>query len=188
MKLDTIALLYEELFGFLNRLTAEWLPGLLARLIFSSVLLMYFWNSAYTKLGSGFPGFVIPDAGAYAQIVPQIAEAASYDVDQIAFIPWTLVVVAGTYAEFLIPCLILLGLFTRAAGLAMIVFLAVMTYVDIQYHQIGAEAIGGFFDRFQDSPVSDQRLLWSFPLIYLVLYGPGKLSVDHIIGRVRGLV
>ena len=57
-----------------------------------------------------------------------------------------------------------------------------MTYTDITGHDA---KIGGFFDRFQDAAIADQRLLWLFPLIYLVLRGPGLISLDAIFGRIK---
>ncbi len=177
--------IYHQLFSTLNRLAGEWFLGLTARLVFASVLLMFFINSARTKVGSGFPDFLIPGSGAYAQILPPIAEASGYDVDQISFIPYGIIVLLGTYSEVIIPVMILIGLFTRAASLAMIGFIAVMTFVDIQFHDIGPEAIGSFFDRIHNSTVSDQRLLWVFPLVYLVLHGGGNISVDKLLERFR---
>lgn len=176
---------HDRVFGSLSTLAGDWLMGLVARLAFSSVLLVFFIHSAGTKVGDGFPGIFFAEIGAYAQIVPPIAEGASYDPGQIAFIPWGLMVHLGTYAEFLLPLMILLGLFTRAASAAMIGFIAVMTYVDIQFHGVGPETIGGFFDRFHNAAISDQRLLWVVPLIYLVLNGAGKVSLDTLLVRYR---
>ncbi len=175
--------LHDLVFSTLNRLAGAWFLGLFSRLVFSSVLLMYFINSAKTKIGSGFPEFLIPGSGAYMQILPKITEAADYDTDAIAFIPYGLIVYLGTYAEFIFPALILIGLFTRVSSLAMIGFIAVMTYVDISFHNVGAETIGTFFDRVQNSAISDQRLLWILPLVYLVLKGPGLISVDRLFRR-----
>src|SRR5690606_305756 len=95
--------------------------------------------------------------GAYAQIVPPIAEASGFDASKIAFLPWGLIVHLGTYAEVLIPLMILLGLFTRLASLAMIGFIAVMTYVDITFHGLAPESVGMLFDRVHNSIVADQR-------------------------------
>jgi len=185
MIVRVVTSMHDRLFGMLSRLAGDWFLGLTARLVFSSVLLAFFLNSATTKLGSGFPGVFVAKVGAYAQIVPPIAEAVTYDVGKIAFIPWGLIVHLGTYAEILLPLMILAGLFTRASSLAMIGFLAVMTYVDIRFHGIGADTIGAFFDRVHDSAVSDQRLLWLFPLVYLALKGGGRLSLDALLARSR---
>jgi len=179
-KLETY---YAATFDTLQRLAGHWFMGLAARFVFASVLLVFFVNSAATKVGSGFPGVLVATGGAYAQVLPPIAEAAQYDTDQIAFIPWGLIVHLGTYAEFLIPVLILIGLFTRAASLAMIGFIAVMSFVDIRFHGVDAKTIGALFDRVQDSAISDQRLLWILPLIYLALHGAGTFSCDRLLRR-----
>ncbi len=176
--------LYSGVFGALERLTNGWFMGLAARLAFSSALMLFFLNSAATKVGSGFPGSLIPTTNAYAQMLPPIAEQYGYNADKIPTFPYALIVYGGTYAEFILPVLILVGLFTRAASLAMIGFIAVMTYVDINFHGLDAKSIGAFFDRFQDSAIADQRLLWCIPLIYLLLKGPGLLSLDAIFGNI----
>ena len=183
MMLEFLVKLHAGVFDTLFRLTKDWFAGLAARLIFASVLLVYFANSAGTKVGSGFPGLFTVKIGGYAQILPPIAEAAGYDPEKIAFLPWGLLVYLGTLSEFLLPVLILIGLFTRLASLAMIGFIATMTYVDIVFHGADAKTIGGFFDRIPDSAISDQRLLWLFPLIYLVLYGAGRISCDGLLSR-----
>lgn len=177
--------LYQAVFRTIQHLLDDWFVGLAARLIFASVLLFYFLNSALTKVGSGFPGSLIPGTGAYAQILPKLMESVGYDASQIPFFPYGLMVWAGTYAEFILPILIVAGLFTRAAALGMIAFLAVMTYVDITAHNVDAQTIGAFFDRIPTAPIADQRLMWSFPLIYLTIRGPGAVSLDWILGRMR---
>lgn len=171
-------------FGLLSRLFGGWFLGLAARAIFSSVLLFYFWNSAATKLGSGLFGFLMPSDGAYAQILPALLEQVSYDTSQITFFPYGLIVLLGTWAEFLLPLMILLGLFTRISSLAFIVFIAVMTTVDITGHHVEAVTIGQAFDSVQNSAIADQRLLWIFPLLFLSLRGAGAVSLDWVLWRV----
>lgn len=178
--------LYVGLFQGIESITEGWLLGLAARATFASVLLFYFWNSALTKIGSGFSGLFTPTIGAYGQIVPKAAEEAGYSADKIAFFPYKLIVFAGTYSEFLLPALIVVGLFTRAAALAMLGFIAVMTYVDINFHGVEAKTIGAFFDRVQDSAIADQRLLWAFILLVLVVKGAGAISLDALLGRLFG--
>lgn len=172
--------LYEAVFGGIQSVTEDWLLGLAARLMFSSVLLFYFLNSALTKVGSGFPAMFMVQDNTYAQMFPKLFEALDYDASKIEPVPYAIIAYAGTYAEFILPVLILVGLFTRAAALGMIGFIAVMTWTDIAGH--GAE-IGLFFDRVQDAAIADQRLLWLFPLLYLLLRGPGVISLDAIFGR-----
>jgi len=170
---------YMAVFGGLERVTNGWFLGLAARLLFAGVLLMYFWNSALTKISDGMLGFLSPSAGAYAQILPQMMEQVSYDTSQIAFFPFGLIVLLGTWGEFVLPLLVVLGLFTRAASLGMIVFIVVMTYVDVTGH--GAD-IGTLFNKDAFNTILAERLLWVFLLLVPVLKGPGLISLDAVLG------
>ncbi|MEM6973247.1 MAG: DoxX family protein [Pseudomonadota bacterium] len=172
--------------GSFERALDGWLPGLAARLVFAAVLFGYFWNAALTKIGDGVGGvFTIVD-GAYFQIVPPIVEAAGYDASAVAFWPWGFIVTLGTYSEFLLPLLIVVGLFTRIAALGMIVFIIVQSYVDIAFHAVDAETMGALFDRIPTAAIMDQRALWIFMLLVLVVKGAGALSLDALIGRAAG--
>ncbi|MBO6718651.1 MAG: DoxX family protein [Rhizobiaceae bacterium] len=177
--------LYDTLVGGVERITQGWFFGLFARFIFASVLYFYFLNSAKTKVGDGILGFFAISDNAYYQIVLPAVEAASGDVSQVAFFPWGLMVFAGTYGEFILPVLIVLGLFTRIAAVGMIAFVAVQSWVDIYVHQLDAKTIGAMFDRFSDSLIADQRLLWLFPLVYLAVRGAGAVSLDRLLLRWR---
>lgn len=178
-----IAAVHHAIFARLQAALDGWFLELSARFVFAAVLLLYYLNSATTKIGSGFPDMFVPQVGAYAQILPKVTESVGYDVSQIAFFPHGLIVYAGTYGEFLLPVLVVLGLFTRLASLGMIAFIAVQTYVDINFHGADDKTIGGLFDRFSDSLISDQRTLWIFLLMVLVVRGGGALSLDHLLGR-----
>ena len=177
--------LHHRVFGFLERLGDSWLLGLIARFAFAAVLWGYFLSSAKTKVGEGLLGFFSVSSSAYYQIALPAVEAAGGDVDAVPFFPWGLMVIMGTYAEFILPLLIVIGLFSRLAALGMIGFIAVQTFVDITVHQIGAETIGALFDRFPDSVIADQRLLWIVPLTVIILKGPGLLSLDALLTRSR---
>lgn len=174
--------LYHGLFDRLSR--AEWLLPTLARFAFAATLLLYFWVSGLTKLGDGFLGLFVPSVGAYAQIFPKAIEAVSYDVTQLSL--WqTLVVMSGTWAEFLLPLFIVIGLLTRLSALGMIGFIVVQSLTDLVGHG-GFEdpkVLGALFDRFPDSLILDQRLLWCFVLVVLVVKGAGPLSVDRALMR-----
>lgn len=175
--------LHHRVFGFLERQADSWLLGLIARFVFAAVLYGYFLNSARTKVGEGLLGFFSIQPGAYYQIAYPAVEAAGGDVGAVAFLPWGLIVVMGTYAEFILPLLIVIGLFSRIAAIGMMVFIAVQTLVDVTVHQIGAEAVGALFDRFPNAIILDQRLLWLVPLLVIALKGPGLLSVDALLAR-----
>lgn len=152
------------------------LPSL-ARATFAASLAGYFWASAMTKIGDG-P--FSPSLGAYAQIFPRAMEAVSYDASQLGL--WhRLVVLAGTYAEFILPALILVGLLTRLAALGMIGFIVVQSLTDIIGHNADATAIGAWFDRIPDSAILDQRLFWVLLLAVLIFKGAGPISLDRIV-------
>lgn len=156
----------------------------LARFVFAAVLFMYYWNSGLTKLGDGL---FSPSLGAYAQIFPGAMEAAGFDVSQLSSFHW-LVVVLGTYAEFALPILIVLGLLTRLAALGMIGFIVVQSLVDLFGHGGIADpaTLGAWFDRLPDGVILDQRAFWVFVLATLVLKGAGPISVDRLLfGRFR---
>jgi putative oxidoreductase len=172
-----------HVFGLLERRLDGWFLGLLARFVFAAVLLVYYLNSAATKVGTGIAGFFSIGDNAYFQILPSVVEAYGYDASQVPFFPWDLIVVAGTYGEFILPILIVLGLFTRLAALGMIGFTLVQSYVDIAFHGANAETIGAWFDRFSDAAILDQRALWVFLLIYLVVRGAGAVSLDWVLQR-----
>lgn len=150
----------------------------LARVIFIGVLLGYFWNSGLTKL-ENFPFGL--SLGSYFQIFPRAMEAAGYDISQLSF--WhSLVVWLGTMAELALPVLIALGLLTRLAALGMIIFIIVQSLTDIIGHG-ATEAVGAWFDHVSGSLILDQRALWIFLLVVLVLRGAGPISLDRILLR-----
>jgi len=166
-------------FDHLGRLD-DWVVPTLCRFTYAAVLLMYFWASAWTKLGSGLLGFIFPSAGAYAQMFPKAMEAVSYDTSQLG-LGYYLVALFGTWAEFILPLLIVIGLGTRLASIGMIVFILVQTYVDINGHHADAATIGAWFDKASGSLIMDQRLLWVTILIVLIVKGAGPLSADRFL-------
>ncbi len=74
---------------------------------------------------------------------------------------------AGTAAELALPVLLLLGLGTRFAALALFAFnvVAVISYPDLS-----------------DAGLKD-HVLWGALLAVLAVYGPGKLAVDRWLAR-----
>jgi putative oxidoreductase len=174
--------LYTIVFGALERLTNGWFLGLAARFIFAAVLLQFFLNSAMTKIGGSVMNIFTPTAGAYAQMFPQLMEQVSYDTSQIAFFPYGLLVLLGTWGEFILPVMVVLGLFTRFASVGMIIFIIVMSYVDIYGHGADAKTIGALFDGEPYAIISDDRLLWIFLLLVPTLKGPGVISLDWLLG------
>jgi putative oxidoreductase len=181
--MDRITSLYSEIFTSMERALDGFIP-LLARFVFAATLLIYFWSSASTKLGDGITGLVVPSDGAYAQIFPRQMEAVVYDASQLSVYHW-LVVVAGTWAEFILPLLIVIGLFTRLAALGMIGFVTVQSLTDLYGHGgiAHAETLGAWFDRAPDSAILDQRAFWMLLFVTLVIKGAGAVSIDRILSR-----
>jgi putative oxidoreductase len=173
--------LYDRLAAALDRAAPDLLPPA-ARLVFAGVLTMYFWQSAGTKIGPGVLGFLQPTDGAYGQIFPRTFDAVGFDSSQLNLFHWA-VATAGLCTEYLLPLLIVVGLFTRLAALGMIGFVAVQSMTDVFGHGIGGDDRGRWFDAASGSLIADQRALWILLLVVLVLHGAGNLSLDRLLRR-----
>lgn len=174
--------IHNTLFAWLEHITRDWMLGLAARFTFFAVLFQYYINSAFTKVGDGLTGFFQISDGAYFQIVPTII-AETLDPAAVPLFPYKIIVILGTYAEFILPVLIVIGLFTRLAALGMISFVIVQSLTDIYAHSLDDKTIGAWFDRFSDSAILDQRLFWTFTLLVIVIKGAGNVSLDYLITR-----
>ena len=155
-----------------------------ARFAFAASLALYFFNSGLTKLGDGIFGFLQPSLGAYAQIFPRAMEAAGYAVSQLGIFHWA-VVTGGTVAEFVLPVLIIIGLFARLASIGMIGFIVVQSLTDLIGHGAWDDkaVLGAWFDRIPDGIIPDQRMFWVLALSIIVFKGAGWLSLDRFFAR-----
>lgn len=174
---------YDRAAARLQSLAPAALPTF-ARFVFAAVLAGYFWASARTKLGDGFWGFLNPSDGAYVQIFPRAMEAAGYDAGQLGLIHW-LVVVAGSLAEFILPLLLVLGLFARLAAVGMLAFVIVQSLTDIYGHGVAGDDLGRWFDASSGALIWDQRSLWAVLLLVLIFCGAGPFSIDHLLVKAR---
>ena len=176
-----LARFYSSIVTILQR--GEWILPTLARFLFAAVLAVYFWISGLTKVGDGILGIFQPSLGAYAQIFPRVMEQIGYDVDALSLYHWA-VVTAGTLAEFILPVLIILGLLTRLSAIGMIGFIVVQSLTDLIGHNKWDDSLvlGAWFDAPSNSLIMDQRSLWVFLLLVLVIKGAGPLSLDRAIG------
>ncbi len=104
---------------------------------------------------------------------------ASFQVANVS-LEADLIVLFGTWAEFILPVFIVIGLFGRLSSLGMIIFIGVMTYVDVSAGNLNAETWGALFDG-QEKGEWDRRALWVFLLLVIVIKGPGPLSVDKLL-------
>ena len=86
---------------------------------------------------------------------------------QVPLLPPVIAAWAGTFTELFFPILLALGLGGRFAALVLFVFniVAVISYPDLNP--------AGVF----------QHQAWGLVLLILTLHGPGKLSLDYLIGR-----
>jgi putative oxidoreductase len=109
-------------------------------------------------------------------------EAVTYDVSQLSVFHWA-VTLAGTWAEFLLPLLIVVGLFSRLAALGMIGFVILQSLTDLYGHGAIEEAatVGAWFDKVPDAVILDQRALWVFLLLVIAVKGAGPLSLDRVL-------
>ena len=179
--MQSILNLHDRIFNAIHAFLGPWFLTTAARLSFTSVTLLFFWASAKTKVGDSI---FSPSFGSYAQIFPKKFESLGYDESLMSGLD-TLIVLLGTYAEFILPAMIALGLFTRLASVGMVGFIAMMSIVDIYGHNADATTIGAMFDRLPYGLIMDQRLLWVFLLLVLVIKGGGPVSLDYILTKFR---
>lgn len=173
------------MFHPLQRATEDWLLGLAARLVFAGVLAFGFWARGEGALGGGLAGLGDISADTYYRVLPAFGVTTA-DPGQVALWPWGLLVKAMVYGSLALPVLIVIGLFTRLAALLMMGLVALDTWVLIEGRGLDSATIGHWFDADTGSLVADQRALWGFLLLYLVIRGAGALSLDRLfMGPVR---
>ena len=86
-----------------------------------------------------------------------------------------LAAVLGTVGELLFPLMLFLGLASRlgAVGLSVVNVVSVVAYAHVIFSP-------GF-----ENTVND-HWIWGAMLLAIMAFGPGKLSLDHLIGRFAG--
>ena len=82
--------------------------------------------------------------------------------------------VAGTFGELFFPTLLVIGLYTRlsAIGLFVVNVMAVVSYQQVLLAE-GSEAALG------------QHVLWGTLILFVIIYGPAKISLDYLFNRAR---
>ncbi len=85
----------------------------------------------------------------------------------VPVLPPDVAAVAGTFGELFFPVLLFLGLFGRAGvlGAVFVNATAVISYRQVLLAE-GSEAALG------------QHILWGFMLLVLIVFGPGRITVD----------
>ncbi len=148
--------LHNAVFGFFQRILENWFLGLFARAVFAGTLFVYFYNSFLTKVDAEAGNYFALAGGGSNALVQiygdRVAEAVGYDFSAIAMWPWGALVYLGTYAEIVLPVLIILGFMTRIASLGMIIFVGVMTYKDITGEIVPPSVILPGYEATADAP------------------------------------
>lgn len=86
---------------------------------------------------------------------------------QVPLLPWEMAAYLGTAAELILPPLLILGLMSRGVASVLFVFniIAVISY-PVLWGQ-------GFYD----------HQLWGLMFLMTAIFGPGALSVDHLLKK-----
>ena len=88
----------------------------------------------------------------------------------VPILPPELAALVGTFGELFFPVLLFIGLFGRlgALGMSAVNIMAVVSYA----HVLLAPGFEGALA---------QHVLWGFMLLVLIVYGPGRFSLDHLL-------
>ena len=138
----------------------ERIPHSLIALLGRVSIAAVFWNSGQTKV----EGFAVDLLGGTLELGwPRLADSAVAlfrDEYQLPLVSPALAAYGAAVAEHLLPVLLLIGLGTRFAALALLVMTAVIQFLVYP----DAWPLHG---------------TWATILLYLAATGPGRLSLDH---------
>lgn len=148
-----------------------WVHGLFERIPHSLIALLarfsiaaVFWNSGQTKV-TGFALNLV--SGEFSLGWPRLSESAVSLFEEeyrLPFLSPALAAPMAAFAEHLFPLLLLIGLGTRLSAMALLG----MTLVIQLFVYPGAYPTHG---------------TWAVVLLYLMVRGPGLVSIDHWLGR-----
>ena len=151
--------LIHKIVALLNRIPAS-LVALLARVGIGAT----FWLSGQTKI----EGLVLDPIGLHAQLGwPHVSDSALElfrSEYALPLLPPELAANLAAFSEHLFPLMLLFGLGTRFAALALLGMTAVI-------------------EVFVYPDAWPTHAVWAASLLYLVARGPGVLSLDHLLGR-----
>ena len=135
--------------------------GPLALLLFRAWVALAFWRAGVVKFGD-------PSGTSYLFNNEYHVPLLSGDV--AAFL--------GTWIELITPWLLVVGLAGRLTALFLFVYniIAVISYPDLWPHGFWTGLIG---DDFNDHKI------WALMLLAVIAWGPGTLSLDALLGRLR---
>ena len=146
---------YDDFAAALTRL------GPLALLLFRAWVALAFWRAGVVK---------IEDPYGTQYLFNNEYHVPLLSGDVAAFL--------GTWIELITPWLLVVGLAGRLTALFLFVYnlIAVISYPDLWPHGFWTGLIG---DGFNDHKV------WAMMLLAVISWGPGALSLDALLGRLR---
>jgi putative oxidoreductase len=159
---STLPQLYQRLIALFERIPHSF-TALLARFSIAAV----FWNSGQTKVEGLMINLVNGDFQLGWPHLNDTARVLFQDEYKLPFIPPEIAAPMAATAEHLFPLFLLLGLATRLSALGLLG----MTLVIQVFVYPGAYPTHG---------------TWAALLLLLISRGPGKVSLDHWIGRQWG--
>lgn len=151
---------------FFTRMAAwlERIPDALIAVVARVGIGATFWLSGQTKI----EGLVLDPIGLHAQLGwPHISEGALElfrSEYALPLLPPELAATMAAFSEHLFPLLLVLGLGTRFAALAL---LGMTTVIEV----------------FVYPDAWPTHAVWAASLLFLIARGAGSLSLDHLIGR-----
>ena len=151
--LDAISSCHSRLNRLCNRLP-EWVVAVPVRLAVFSV----YWRSVQTKI-TGWD--VLGQHLKFWAVTDSTFTLFQYEY-ALPVLPYELAAYIATFAEFFLSLAILFGVFTRAGALGLLVMTAVIQV-------------------FVYPDAWNVHILWAALLLYLIRYGAGALSLDHLI-------
>ena len=131
-----------------------------------------FYKSGLTKVNSGsvdLLGFKLPYP---TSLAPTDSTLMLFEYEYaVPLLSPTVAAYLGSLAEVILPLFIAFGLAGRYAAAALFVFniVAVVSYPP-------AQSGAGFY----------QHQAWGIVLLLIIFHGPGRLSIDHLIGKFTG--
>ena len=131
----------------------ERIPHSLHVLLARIVIGLVFWNSGRTKV-QGWNIFSVNDNTLFL----------FKEEYKLPFVPAELAALGAQVAEHVLPVLLVIGLATRLSAFGLLI----MTLVIQIFVYPNAYILHG---------------TWAVVLLFIMKYGPGKLSLDHLIGR-----
>ena len=147
--------LYDDLAAALTRL------GPLALLLFRAWVALAFWRAGVVK---------IEDPYGTQYLFNNEYHVPLLSGDVAAFL--------GTWIELITPWLLVVGLAGRLTALLLFVYnlIAVISYPDLWPH--------GFWTGLIGDGLNDHKV-WALMLLAVIAWGPGTLSLDALLGRLR---